>query len=395
MSGVFLIWLCFATPLAAAASARIIEYKVPAVSSSSSGIVAGPDGALWFTENYKISNILRHSRIGRITTRGHFKEFPIPTDNGGPFSITNGPDGALWFTEADHLDDAVGRIGRITTAGHVTEFPVPTRPGALSHPGGIAAGPDGALWFTERVITLSLDATGIPNFTWSGKIGRITTSGTMTEFTTAIESYGITSGPDGALWFPGWVSGAAIRWMIGRITTDGVLTELPVEAGALTIGPDGALWGFGRSEIGRITTSGIVGGLPLPRGSGASAMTTGPDGALWFAEFGRHRIGRITTTGRVTEFRLPERRDVPSRRRFPSAITAGPDGAVWFTEETTGDSKFIGRITTAKLRNSCSRLEGRFLKRCRARKHALARCRRISNKKRRRSCIRRAERAYR
>jgi hypothetical protein len=40
----------------------------------------------------------------------------------------------------------VGRIGRITTGGTVTEYAVPS---ATSSPWGITAGPDGALWFTE------------------------------------------------------------------------------------------------------------------------------------------------------------------------------------------------------------------------------------------------------
>src|ERR1700730_6073061 len=51
------------------------------------------------------------------------------------------------------------RIGRITTSGVVSEFPLPT---SGSGPADIAAGPDGALWFTEEGVH---------------KIGRITTSG--------------------------------------------------------------------------------------------------------------------------------------------------------------------------------------------------------------------------
>src|SRR5262245_22661777 len=66
-------------------------------------------------------------------------EFPVLTANSGPEGITAGPDGALWFTE--NRD----KIGRITTGGAVTEFALPAR----SSPQGIAAGPDGALWFTE------------------------------------------------------------------------------------------------------------------------------------------------------------------------------------------------------------------------------------------------------
>jgi streptogramin lyase len=65
-------------------------------------------------------------------------EFPIRT---AAASIVAGPDGALWFT-----GEGQNKIGRITTAGTVTEFLIPVPPRALVYT-GIAAGPDGALWF--------------------------------------------------------------------------------------------------------------------------------------------------------------------------------------------------------------------------------------------------------
>ena len=58
-----------------------------------------------------------------------------------------------------------------------------------SYPQGIAAGPDGALWFTEVN---------------ANRIGRITTDGVVTEYPVPTpDSYlgGITAGPDGAFWF--------------------------------------------------------------------------------------------------------------------------------------------------------------------------------------------------
>ena len=58
-----------------------------------------------------------------------------------PDGITAGPDGALWFT-----NDGNNSIGRITDRrhGHATS-PTPS----ISDPTGITAGPDGALWFTN------------------------------------------------------------------------------------------------------------------------------------------------------------------------------------------------------------------------------------------------------
>src|ERR1039458_7774436 len=97
------------------------------------GIVAGPDGALWFTNN-------GNNSIGRITTTGKVNNY---TGMGisSPSAITEGPDGALWFTNQGN-----NSIGRITTGGKVTNF---TGMG-IDLPAGIAAGSDGELWFTDR-----------------------------------------------------------------------------------------------------------------------------------------------------------------------------------------------------------------------------------------------------
>ena len=57
----------------------------------------------------------------------------------------------------------------------------------------------------------------------------------------------ITAGPDGALWFPE-SNEDYFTHTLGRITTDGVITEFDVPAlninysSAITTGPDGALW---------------------------------------------------------------------------------------------------------------------------------------------------------
>jgi virginiamycin B lyase len=223
---------------------------------------------------------------------------------------------------------SANKIGRIATSGTVTEYAVPTH---QSSPAGIAAGPDGALWFTEH------DA---------NKIGRITTAGAFTEYRLpdklATWPTGITTGPDGALWFtePG-------EGQIGRITTAGAITEyrlpnLYSSPQAITAGPDGALWftEFGTNKIGRINTGGAVTEYPVPTPDDFPlAITAGPDRALWFIE-SANKIGRITTAGAITEFPLPTGPEYGG----PQWITTGPDGALWFTQLTWGT---LGRVTTA------------------------------------------------
>ena len=137
---------------------------------------------------------------------------------------------------------------------------------------------------------------------------------------------GITSGPDGAVWFT--ESGG-----VGRITTSGTITEYPlpgpVSCSSLAAGPDGALWCWQVQQTGpiipvqayvfRISTAGVVTVFPAhpPDFSGGDfKLTPGPDGALWL---GGGWLGRITTTGSVTFFSA-----------FADGIVTGPDGAIWF-----------------------------------------------------------------
>ena len=307
VAAIILAGACFAT----VAGAQIItEFPIPTGNSEPVGIVAGPDGKLWFTE-------FGAARIGRITTAGTIDDFPAGSN---PQFIAVGSDGNLWFPE-----NGSNAIGRMTTAGGFDDFPVLTASAGLV---GIAAGSDDNLWFTEGV----------------GKIGRITTAGVVTEFPvpTAGTVIQIAAGPDGNLWFTEIEAGK-----IGRITTAGNITEFPVlTAGSqpqgITAGPDGNVWftDTGLNKIGRITMTGAITEFPIPTaGANLLGITTGPDGNLWFAEDATNKIGRITPAGVVTEFPLP------TPAAAPVALTAGPDGNIWFTE-VIGK---IGRISPGSL----------------------------------------------
>ncbi len=249
------------------------EYKIPSADSAPLGIVAGPDGALWFGESV--------GKIGRITTGGSITEFTVGTDKERAFGITQGPDGALWFTLNNQIE-------RITTLGKTgPSFPVPT---ASSEPRGITTGPDGALWFTECL---------------GNKIGRVTTSGAFAEFTipTAMSApNNIVTGPDGALWFTEYLG------KIGRITTAGVITEYPV---SLTSHPWGIIsaaneiWFTDEADntIDRILTTSAPGSsvgitqYAIPRGNGPLGIDTALDGSLWFTEHTGNAIGRMVFSG--------------------------------------------------------------------------------------------------
>jgi virginiamycin B lyase len=328
----FLIGLLVPLALPAAAAA-IDEFPLPTPGSCPGGITAGPDGALWFTEEGRTE--LGQAKIGRMTTAGVVTEFIVPvtpsatpcTDPGfvAPLDqITTGPDGALWFTMPRD-----NKIGRITTAGAVDPPGGYTLPVPNSQPEAIAVGPDGNLWFTELL---------------ANGIGRITTAGGPVHFPTGgIGPSDITTGPDGALWFT-----EAFGNAIARMTTNGAVTSrFPVAPGS---GPSGIAQGTGglwftesnTNAIGRITTGGQVAEYP-GTGAGPSAIAEGQDGALWFTESENNTIGRITSGGAITNH-------FPLATPFsePSDIAKGPDGALWFTE-FLGNK--IGRIETAPVFN--------------------------------------------
>jgi plastocyanin len=191
----------------------------------------------------------------------------------------------MWV--ADGENGGGNQIDRIPpdSPTSITRFDIPT-PGA--NPIGIAAGADGNLWFVEQS---------------ASKLGRITTSGVITEWPTLspkASPIGIAPGADGNMWFTE-SNGAKV----GRITPDGAISEFPLDAG------------FGQPQ-------GIV---------------AGPDGNMWVAELDGPGIGEVTPSGDVTSFVTPT---VPSG---PTGICLGPDGNLWFTEESTG---FIGELEDAQ-----------------------------------------------
>jgi streptogramin lyase len=279
------IWLEVVAALGFAWSAKaqfrgaysdIAEYGLPNGNGNAFplGIAAGPDGALWFTEDYE-------NKIGRITTGGTVTEYPVPTGRSQPWGIAEGSDGALWFTEL------IGnKIGRIDIAGNIAEYPIPT---ANCYPTGIAAGPDGALWFAEDN---------------AYRIGRITTAGEITEYIVPAVGaepypYLIAAGPDGALWF---TERSDYGNKIGRITTSGKVAQYPVPTPAsnpsgIAAGPDGALWFTSTHQIGRITTTGTITQYPPQVAGFLNGIATGPDGGLWFASSVHDRIGRAPACG--------------------------------------------------------------------------------------------------
>jgi virginiamycin B lyase len=299
-------------------------------------VTSGPDGALWFLTG-------RSDLIGRTTTGGVTTFYPAPASSPtwGNGAVTTGPDGALWF-----VADGGTAIGRMTTSGAVTTYPVPDG-GVVD---SLTCGPDDNVWFT------------VDNNQGNNQIGDITPSGQFTMFTdssfgTADWSSpdhrfveGIARGPDGALWFTSFYAANQGSGWIGRITTSGAVSEYTIPyAGVypytLTTGADGALWFAGYGVIGRVTTAGQFSEYTAPGDIGqVLGMAAGPDGAVWFTNYSIPGdtgfypfppVGRITTGGTITTY------GDAYVEVGAMSITSGSDGAMWFIDHINDT---IGRI---------------------------------------------------
>jgi streptogramin lyase len=272
----------------------LTEYSVPGTDDAPNAIAQGPDGNLWFTNSGT-------DTIGRITPQGAVTEFGGIVSGGAPQDIAAGPDGALWFTEAGY--NRGNRIGRIAPGGAVQEFCIRTCSGPAGspedglQPGGIVAGPDSRLWFTEA------------NPSGTGYVAAASLDGHVQEYpvpTANAQPTDIALGGDGALWFTERATGK-----IGRVTTSGAVTEFsivrPPDANwitqsswptAIARGPDGAVWFVENhaNRIGRVDASGTFAHWTIPESdSNPGGIGLGPDARMYFTETSGNRLGAVTT----------------------------------------------------------------------------------------------------
>jgi streptogramin lyase len=230
------------------------------------GVALGPDGNVW-AGDYNTNKVAQITPAGTITT------FSGQTSNFTNY-VSAGLDGLTWFSEC-----AGTLVGSLSTTGTLHEV------GGVAGSQGVALGPDGNIWFTQVA---------------PARVGRIA-GGVATVFTASLSgtAFGITAGSDGALWF-------LEPTHVGRMTTSGTLTEYAIPGTpsaisfysgygqSITAAPDGAVWftDTGNNAIDRITTAGSITQYPIPTSASTpGGITVGPDGNLWFTEYGTGKIG--------------------------------------------------------------------------------------------------------
>jgi virginiamycin B lyase len=279
-------------------------YPLPPALSWADEIVAGPDGAMWFTQEAVNPEPRQQLLLGRMTTAGELSTRALPPGT-RPSSLAVGPDAALWYAASTTSGAKLGRV----SADAIDETPLPGLRAAFE----IVTGPDRALWFT------TLDRRR------RYRVGRLARGGRLASFPVpgVDDVKNIVSGPGRALWI-------GLNGGVGRIDLQGHLRRfrLPIDEllvpDDLVAGPDGALWIAGGSCgcIMRMTTAGRVRSFVLARTLDIpTALAVGSDGAIWYSS--TYGIGRITTTGEITRFALPS-------EDLTENFASGPDGGLWF-----------------------------------------------------------------
>ena len=236
--------------------------------------------------------------------------------------------------------------------GFLTEFPLPAHTGqpaaASSKPWDITLGPDGNLWFTEQ------------DPTYGNRLGRITTSGAITEFSQGIshEAWptGIAADPiDDRVYFTEY-RGNRLGWID---TSSKDISELPLKtadsfpAEPFFVQPQNLFISQSRSNtfanvniFAQPTFDSPPQGLaPITSKSTPWGMASDKNDYFYFTESSAGRIGvyGIDTSsglGKTWEFETP--REMAGKPSQPQSIVEAPDGSLWYTDYAAG---VIGKIT--------------------------------------------------
>jgi streptogramin lyase len=274
-------------------------------------MTVGPDGNIWFCDR-------SFGKIGTVDNLGNITECTLPADS-SPVDIVAGADGNLWFTDFDFATvNSLSPTGFAAGACTITAHSVliPATPKAVpGHPFGITSGPDGNIWFVNDS---SLNGT----FDQIGKVD-LSNGDAITQFPLGTQGsavFGITSGAGDLLWF-----GQDANNVLGTITTGGTVALVPDHNGGnwLTLGPDGNIW-YTSSDgvsgtVGMITPGGVATlEANADVGLGGRIIVSDPRGAIWYSE--TDGLARFDTT-------LLKQRVYPAASG--SGLAVAPNGDLW------------------------------------------------------------------
>ena len=272
-----------------------------------------------------VALLLALPAVGRAVA---VQTFPVPSPASDLQQIVAGPDGALWFTE-----QGANNVGRITTAGQITEYPIPNNASGLadSGPTGIVSS-GGGLWFLtdigESTYRMATDGTFTPVYSNqlypAAKLAPSDTGGVW-----LLQSFGDGNPQDGQA--------------LVRVDPNGMATDYPAShtnhLDSIAEAPDGSVWfNNGGSYLYRMTDAGaqVSSLLSLPAPNEVSSIAFAPDGTLWFTDYAPNALTGDGCCGGVDELaggmshRTPIGVQQVVEGLEPDSLTVGPDGALWF-----------------------------------------------------------------
>ena len=216
-------------------------------------------------------------------------------------------------------------------AGTITEYPIPVK----TTPYGITTGPDGKLWFVDS-----------GNHAGGTFVGRMATSGAISssevvQLPSTKLGQAITLGPDGNMWV---VQDSQIDKVPAAVSLTSEITPYALGSsvggyGSIVPGPDGRLWFGWNTQVGAITTAGVINGYGTSSSTSVSGVTVGADGKLWYGE--GNKIARMDTEGNTT---ASEDCKLPAGDGQINGLVLAPDGNIWFS---LGVPAAVARVTPA------------------------------------------------
>lgn len=229
-----------------------------------------------------------------------------------------------------------GKVGRITTSGQIAEWTIP-RDGEYG-PEELTVAQDGRVWvLSDAHKQVFVIDPAVPDRPVSGY-----------EFSGNVRGNDIAAAPDGSVWVTDSLNEGVHRFVGNQVFEATSAAPDCSFDGIIAPGPDGRMWCADNQDgdaLKRIELDGVTAtALPMPDGFNVSAMAAGPGGAMWYGRNssgsfvfkpGDGVVGRMTPDGGVREWPVGD--DVA-----PTSLAAGPDGAMWFG--SIGNDKAIGRI---------------------------------------------------
>jgi virginiamycin B lyase len=269
--------------------------------------------------------VLALPAVGRAVT---VRAFPVPSPAADLRQVVAGPDGALWFTE-----QGAGSVGRITTAGQITEYPIPNNASGLADTGPtdiVSSG--GGLWFLtdigESTYRMATNGTFTPVYS-DGFCPAASLAPSDTGGVWLMQSFGDGNPQDGQA--------------LVRVDPNGTATDYPAthtnHLDSTAHAPDGSVWfNNGGSDLYRMTDAGAQISFPLslPSPNEVSSIAFTPDDTVWFTDYAPNSLTGDGCCGGIDELAggVSHRTPIGIQHAVegiePDSLTVGPDGTLWF-----------------------------------------------------------------